>query len=497
MEPAKCKILHLEGTAHLQVTIKTSDRKQHIFFPVPLPTCKYCESHRFGPGLPPSFICSTPLLLLRNSYRVRSLILIQFKEIQSMQLSLTVLTSVATALLALTQGVDAKVHSAKLSKIPVEETLDASSFKEYTGALATKYMNMYNAASGGPVGFGGRFPGSEAQIPFVAPSKEHEAPLTNYLNAQYFTEIQLGTPGQAFKVILDTGSSNLWVPSKDCSSLACFLHAKYDHDESSTYKEIGTEFSIQYGSGAMEGYVSQDTLSIGDLVIPGQQFAEATSEPGLAFAFGKFDGILGLAYDTINKIVPPVYKAIEQGLLDKPQFAFALGDTNKDENDGGVATFGGYDATKFKGDITWLPVRRKAYWEVSFDGLGLGEEYAELHSTGAAIDTGTSLITLPSSLAEIINAKIGAKKSWSGQYQVECDSRETLPELTLTFGGYNFTLSPYDYTLDVGGSCISVFTPMDFPEPIGDLAIVGDAFLRRYYSIYDLKKNAVGLATSV
>jgi saccharopepsin len=37
----------------------------------------------------------------------------------------------------------------------------------------------------------------------------------------------------------------------------------------------------------MEGIVSQDTLSIGDLNIKGQDFAEATKEPGLTFAFGK------------------------------------------------------------------------------------------------------------------------------------------------------------------------------------------------------------------
>lgn len=427
-----------------------------------------------------------------------------------MQFSFSILSSIATTLLLLTNSnvADAKAHSLKLTRLSNEEMLDAQNFQDYTNTLANKYLNLFNKANGNPSYSAGaqqvlKNGEDVAEIPFVAPiapqkGGKHDAPLTNYLNAQYFTEIQLGTPPQTFKVILDTGSSNLWVPSKDCSSLACFLHSKYDHDASSSYKANGSEFSIQYGSGSMEGYISQDILSIGDLVIPKQDFAEATSEPGLAFAFGKFDGILGLAYDTIsvNHIVPPVYNAINQGLLDSPQVSFYLGDTNKDENDGGVATFGGYDESLFQGKITWLPVRRKAYWEVAFEGLGLGDEYAELVQTGAAIDTGTSLITLPSTLAEIINAKIGATKSWSGQYQVDCDKRDSLPDLTLTFSGYNFTLSAYDYILEVGGSCISVFTPMDFPKPIGDLAIIGDAFLRRYYSIYDLKKNAVGLAPS-
>ena len=84
-----------------------------------------------------------------------------------------------------------------------------------------------------------------------------------------------------------TSSSNLWVPSTQCTSIACFLHTKYDSSASTTYKVNGSEFSIQYGSGSMEGFVSRDNLAIGDLVIKNQLFAEATKEPGLAFAFGK------------------------------------------------------------------------------------------------------------------------------------------------------------------------------------------------------------------
>ncbi|CEP22242.1 APR1 [Cyberlindnera jadinii] len=401
-------------------------------------------------------------------------------------MQLTGLYKVALALAAITDAVEAKVHSAKIHKRPIDDTLKDATFEEYLKNYGHKYLTAFQKA----------YP--ESQIPIDAEGG-HSTPLTNYLNAQYYTEIGLGTPAQIFNVILDTGSSNLWVPSADCTSLACYLHTKYVHDDSSTYKANGSEFEIRYGSGSMEGYVSQDTLQLGDLIIPKQDFAEATSEPGLAFAFGKFDGILGLAYNSIsvNHITPPVYNAIDQGLLDKSQFAFYLGDADKNEEDGGVATFGGYDKSKFTGDITWLPVRRKAYWEVKFDGIGLGKEYAELQGTGAAIDTGTSLIALPSGLAEILNAEIGAKKGWSGQYAVECDTRDSLPDLTFTFDGYNFTIGPYDYTLEVSGSCISAFTPMDFPEPVGPLAIIGDAFLRRYYSIYDLDNNAVGLAKAI
>lgn len=92
------------------------------------------------------------------------------------------------------------------------------------------------------------------------------------------------------------------------------------------------------------------------------------------------------------------------------------------------------------------------------------------------------------------NREIGATKGFTGQYSVECDKVNSLPDLTFTLSGHNFTIGPHDYVLEVQGSCISSFMGMDFPEPVGPLAILGDAFLRRWYSVYDLGNNAVGLA---
>lgn len=387
---------------------------------------------------------------------------------------------------ALLGGAQAGVHKMKLKKVPLSEQLEHASFGDHVKALSQKYM------------------GSRPQIntveevfktqPIDAES-EHPVPVTNFLNAQYFSEISLGTPPQSFKVILDTGSSNLWVPSSECGSIACYLHTKYDASSSSTYSKNGSTFEIRYGSGSLSGFVSNDVFTIGDLTVKDQDFAEATSEPGLAFAFGRFDGIMGLGYDTIsvNQIVPPFYNMIEQGLLDEPVFAFYLSDTN-DEGSESVATFGGIDDSHYTGKLTKIPLRRKAYWEVDLDSITFGDATAELDNTGVILDTGTSLIALPSTLAELLNKEIGAKKSFNGQYTVECDKRDGLPDLTFTLTGHNFTITAYDYILEVQGSCISAFMGMDFPEPAGPLAILGDAFLRKWYSVYDLGNNAVGLA---
>jgi len=377
----------------------------------------------------------------------------------------------------------AGVHKMPLKKVPLSEQLAHRDISSQMRHLGQKYMGI-------------RLSQHEEQMfntdDFEIEGGGHAIPITNFLNAQYFSEIEIGTPPQKFKVILDTGSSNLWVPSKQCGSIACYLHSKYDSGASSTFKANQTRFEITYGSGSLSGFVSQDTVKIGDLTIKKQDFAEATSEPGLAFAFGRFDGILGLGYDTIsvNKIVPPFYQMVNQGLLDEPVFAFYLGSTDQESE----VVFGGTDKDHYTGKMFTLPIRRKAYWEVAFDSITFGKDTAGFDNMGAILDTGTSLIALPTTVADLLNSQIGAKKSYNGQFTVECSKRDSLPDLTFTLSGHDFTIGPYDYILEVSGSCISAFMGMDFPEPVGPLAILGDAFLRRWYSVYDLDKNTVGLA---
>ena len=114
----------------------------------------------------------------------------------------------------------------------------------------------------------------------------------------------------------------------------------------------------------------------------------------------------------------------------------------------------------------------------------------------AAIDTGTSLIAIPSEVADSINTAIGAQKSFRGMYVVDCDSVSKLPPIKFRFGGNDFPLTANDYIMQTPGVCFSVFMGIDVPAPAGPLYIVGDAFLRAWYTVYDMGNDRVGFAAS-
>lgn len=250
--------------------------------------------------------------------------------------------------------------------------------------------------------------------------KEGTVPISNYMDAQYYGEIEIGNPRQKFQVVFDTGSSNLWVPSAKCGFLQipCDLHAKFDSAASETYEEDGTPFAIQYGSGSLSGFLSKDEVKVGDLVVQGQYFAEATKEPGIAFLFSKFDGILGLGFDNISvdKVKPVFYNMMDQGLVKEKMFSFWLNRTEDADGTpsvvGGELVFGGSDPAHFTGEHVYAPVTREGYWQIKMDdfkvdGRSIGACDGDAGCQVIA-DTGTSLLAGPSDVVAKINNYIGA-----------------------------------------------------------------------------------------
>lgn len=339
--------------------------------------------------------------------------------------------------------------------------------------------------------------------------------LKNYMDAQYYGAIGIGTPPQQFMVLFDTGSANLWVPSIRCSlwDLACWVHRKYNGKQSSTYVKNGTDFAIRYGSGSLSGYLSEDTVTLpysmdgeglesSSLKVKKQTFGEATKQPGITFIAAKFDGILGMAFPriSVDAVVPVFDNLMNQKLVEKNVFSFYL---NRDPaaQPGGELMFGGTDSRYYQGEFTYLNVTRQAYWQVHMDAVKVKSDLT-LCKDGceAIVDSGTSLITGPVEEIKGLHKALGAMPLIQGEYMFPCDKVTSLPSVSFVLGNKAFELTGEQYVLKVSQAgrtlCLSGFMGMDIPPPGGPLWILGDVFIGQYYAVFDRDNNRVGFAKS-
>jgi hypothetical protein len=315
--------------------------------------------------------------------------------------------------------------------------------------------------------------------------------ISDYQNAQYFGPITVGSPGETLKVVYDTGSSNLWVPMKDCCSFLT-RHSLYHHEKSSSYTANGTKFNIAYGSGPVAGYYSQDQITLGNVAVKDYTFAEVNDVSGLGVAFtvGKFDGICGMGWDSISvdHVQTPLQGLLASGQLAEPVFAFYMGNQAD-----GELVLGGVDTAHYSGEFSYVPLQSKSYWQIAMDGLKL--DGSAIGSTPYAIvDSGTSLMAGPTADVKAIATALSLGSILGKEYTVDCSKKYAL---AYTIGGKDYTFTQDDMILqNSGGTCIFAMIAIDVPAPRGPLWILGDVFMRKYYVKFDAGQERLGFATS-
>ncbi|XP_027815118.1 pregnancy-associated glycoprotein 1-like [Ovis aries] len=316
-------------------------------------------------------------------------------------------------------------------------------------------------------------------------------PLKNIEDVVYMGSITIGTPPQEFQVIFDTGSSDLWMASDFCATAAYSTHNRFRYHLSSTFRITNKTFSVAYESGRMKGVVAHDTVRIGDLVSTDQPFGLSMEEYG--FEDITFDGILGLNYPNMSSsgAIPIFDKLKNEGAISEPVFAFYL---STDEQEGSVVMFGGVDHRYYKGELNWVPLIQAGDWMVHMDSISMRRKVIACSGgCEAVVDTGVSVIKGPRTLIDNIRKLIGATP-WGSKHYVSCFV--DLPSIIFTINGINYPVPARAYILKNYRGCYFIFEEIAVSPPI-ETWILGDIFLRLYFSVYDRGNDRIGLARAV
>lgn len=92
-----------------------------------------------------------------------------------------------------------------------------------------------------------------------------------------------------------------------------------------------------------------------------------------------------------------------------------------------------------------------------------------------------------------IATSAGATPNLLGQYTIDCAKVSTLPNLDFHIGGKTYSVPGKDLVIQAGGTCLFAMMGMDIPS--GPKWILGDVFMRQYYTIFDYGNKRVGFAT--
>ncbi|KAF7293284.1 Aspartic protease [Mycena chlorophos] len=332
---------------------------------------------------------------------------------------------------------------------------------------------------------------------FKKNSKPLEARQTGSSSAineifSYIAEVVVGS--QTFDLIVDTGSSNTWVGATTKFSAG------------STGKSTGKSVEVEYGSGSFSGTEYTDTVSINGLTVTGQSIGVASRSEG----FEGTDGIVGfgpedLTEDTVSGVseVPTfTQNLVSQGVIGENILgvSFAPLTGTEDEATNGVLTFGGVDDSLFSGELTYT-TRVGDYWGVTVSDFAFGSTSLSTTGVQGIVDTGTTLIYIPSTAyTKFLSASGGKLDNESGLVKF---TTEPTANLSFVVGGVTYTLTPAQYLIaqsqyenwGISGTSGFYATIQDGGSEAPN-TILGQSFLEFFYAVFDTTNNRVGLAPS-
>ncbi|KAI1420479.1 aspartic peptidase domain-containing protein [Xylaria sp. FL1777] len=385
----------------------------------------------------------------------------------------------ALAGLAAANPIKSKVGTPETGSFTVNQVANAA-FKPHGPFQLAKAYNKYGAKM--PEGLAKTVAKYNAAKKAKRDSGSAKTTPEQY-DIQYLTPVDIGTPAQTLNLDFDSGSSDLWVFSTDTPSASVNGQTQYDPSSSSSSKEVqGAKWSISYGDGSSSsGSVYHDVVNVGGVSFDSQGVESASKVSDQFAQDSNNDGLLGLAFSTLNTVTPTPEKTFFDNILDNLDVAAFTADLKY--HTAGTYDFGVVDDSKYTGDISYVDVdNSQGFWGFTADING--------QSVDGIADTGTTLALFPGDVVSAYYKQVdGAEEDQQqGGYVFPCDA--DLPDLTFTPGDAKITI-PGQYInyapADESGS--TCFGGIQSSEDVG-VNIYGDIALKAAFVVFDMSTDS-------
>jgi len=313
---------------------------------------------------------------------------------------------------------------------------------------------------------------------------------------QYLGEVSIGKPAQRFRVVFDTGSGSVILPSSRCEDASCMAHQRFFAENSSSAQQIGwaddpttpilsTEDrdtkSLSMLGADVSGEFIRDSICVGGSLCSTMDFVGLTEETSDPFMQLGFDGVVGLAPSSPDaKEFNLVHSLFAGRSPAESVFSLYLSATS------GEFTFGGYHPERAASTLFWAPTSSNSTWRVTIDDVMVGGQKVGLcgtHGCEAAVDSGASLIMASGNTLWTLLAKLG----------IDDDCTTQAPKLAFVVGGQPLELDMEDFVERDADGCRLLLGSTSSAER-APAFVLGYPFLRKYFTVFDVAKNRIGFA---
>jgi len=207
---------------------------------------------------------------------------------------------------------------------------------------------------------------------------------------------------------------------------------------------------------------------------------------------------------------PTVLESLKaNNLISTGMFSMYLGeDPGANNRKIGEIMFGGYDPKFALSEFQFVSVRKESeilYWSTDLHGLSLGDTgnvTLSVDKLPIIFDSGTSFLYLPQATIDALVQKANSVgiscglNSEQGLIACECAARTHLPDLVFYFQGLKMSIPSESYIFSDLFSCYLALQPIADDPAVENPAILGDVFLKNFYTMYSADNYTVGFATA-
>jgi len=288
--------------------------------------------------------------------------------------------------------------------------------------------------------------------------------------------------------MFDTGSTNMFVLAPSCTGLACYNRTYYNYMTSKSFFLNGTLINLNLGGGNFSGFIGEDLVAISDMKVRDMVFALIDHPDSINFLYSRFDALIGFGYaDLAVDEIPPLFQfMLDQGVISEPSFSFYF---TKDYNETGSAmVLGGISDRYNWSDFHYVNLTHKTYYMTDLDDFKLGNKSFISKKMNLIVDSGTSVIVGPNELIDSILPYFPTR--------ISCDRVSSYEDIHFTIGGVDYVIPPTIYIIENFGHCALGVVGADFDEALQNTIILGEVFMRAYYTHFDYGNARLGFALS-